>query len=265
MNRKYRAVVLDLDGVVWRGSKLLWQNISAIKMLEEAGIKTIYLSNNATKSRVEYRDVLERLGLKTTLKSIVNSAYAVAVYVKDNGGKRVFIVGEAGLFYEASLAGLLPVTVGSPADYVIAAMDRFTTYNKLAYACRLIRDGAGFAAANTDKTYPVEDGLDPGAGSIVSFLEACSDRKPDIVAGKPNPWILELALKQNGLSRNEVLIVGDRLDTDIMLGVNTGVDSLLVLTGISRVEDVEKYGVNPTYIAKDLLEFINSYPELFGL
>ncbi len=261
---RYKGVVLDLDGVIWRGNKPIPRNVEAVKRLEARGVKTIYLSNNATRSREEYVEILYGYGLKTDTNSIVNSAYAAVEYVRLHGGRKIFIVGEAGLYHEATLAGLLPVTIGSSAGYVIAGMDRFVTYNKLAHACRLVRGGALFIAANTDKTYPVEDGEDPGAGTIISFIETYAGKPPDVITGKPNPWILDLALKQNNLRRSEVLIVGDRLDTDVMLGVNAGSDTLLVLTGVARVEDVDKMNVNPTYIAKDLLEFVEEHPELFG-
>ncbi len=260
---KYKAVIVDLDGVVWRGDKPLKENIKALKKLRENGIITIFLSNNATRSRHEYIIRLQKYGLKADLNTMINSAYAAAEYVKERGGFKVFIIGEAGLFYEASLIGLLPVTMGTDVEYVIVGMDRFVTYNKLAYACRLIKRNAYFVAANTDKTYPVEDGEDPGAGSLVEFLKACSGKEPDIVTGKPNPWILDLALRLNGLKRSDVLIIGDRVDTDIMLGANTGVDTLLVLTGVGKPEDVEKYNVNPTYIAKNLYEFLEEYSDLF--
>ncbi len=262
---KYRGIIIDLDGVVWRGRKPIKRNIEAIKLLHSKGLKTIYLSNNATRSRKEYVELLREHGLAADLRTVINSAYAAVEYVREHDGYKVFIVGEAGLYYEASIAGLLPVTIGTPADHVITGMDRFSTYYKLTYACRLIKNGAVFVAANTDRTYPVEDGEDPGAGTIVSFIETYSGRKPDIVTGKPNPWILDLALKLNDLKREEVLIIGDRLDTDVMLGLNTGVDTLLVLTGVARVEDIEKTGINPTYVAKDLLDFISEYPDLFGL
>ncbi len=262
--KKYKAIIADLDGVVWRGKKPITPNIEALKKLESKGVKIIYLSNNATRSRKEYIDILRSLGLYADEYTVINSAYASAQYVKENNGERVFIVGEAGLFYEVSLAGLLPVTIGSSADHVLVGLDRFVTYNKLAHASNLIREGARFIAANTDKTLPVENTLDPGAGSIVNFLITSSGKEPDAIIGKPNPYILELALRINNLDKDEVLIVGDRLDTDIQLGINTGVDTLLVLTGVSKLEDIEKEGISPTFVAKNLMAFINDYPELFS-
>ncbi|ABN70403.1 HAD-superfamily hydrolase, subfamily IIA [Staphylothermus marinus F1] len=261
----YKGVIIDLDGVVWRGEKPLKNNIEAIKKLEKSGLKIIYLSNNATRSRIEYVYKIRRYGLKASEKNVINSAFAAAQYIVENGGSNIFIIGEAGLYYECTKAGLLPVTIGTPAQHVLVGLDRFVTYNKLLYATELIRNGAKFIAANTDKTFPVENRLDPGAGSIVAFLEASTGKKPDAIIGKPNPWILDLALRMNGLSRKDVLIVGDRLDTDILLGINCGADTLLVLTGVNSIEDIEKTGINPKYVAKDLLSFINDYPELFGL
>lgn len=261
----YKGVIVDLDGVVWRGEAPLINNINAIKRLEEAGLKIIYLTNNATKSRAEYIYRIRKYGLRATEENVINSAFGAARYIKENGGAKVFVIGEAGLYYECTRAGLLPVTIGTQPDHVVVGLDRFVTYNKLSYAADLIRKGAKFIAANTDKTFPVEGRLDPGAGSIVSFLEASTGKKPDAIIGKPNPWLLDLALRINSLSKEDVLIIGDRLDTDILLGINAGVDTLLVLTGVNTLEDIEKTGINPKYVAKDLLSFINDYPELFGL
>lgn len=262
-NKKYKAVIVDLDGVVWCGNKPLKNNIEALKLLHQKGVKIVFLSNNATRSRAEYLEKLRSLGLPADMKSMINSGFAATYYLRDKKGKRVFIIGEAGLFYEATINGLIPVSIGAKADHVIVGLDRFVTYDKLAWATTLIRQGASFIATNTDATLPHDDGELPGAGSITAFLETATGKKPDIIIGKPNPWILELALKLNNLKKQGVLIVGDRLDTDILLGVKSGVDTLLVLTGISSIDDVEKLNITPTYVAKDLKSFVEEYNELF--
>lgn len=264
-NKKYKGVIVDLDGIVWRGNRPLKNNIEALRLLHQRGVRIIFLSNNATRSRAEYLEKLRSLGLPADMKNMINSGFAATYYLRGKNGKKVFIIGEAGLFYEATINGLIPVSIGTEADHVIVGLDRFLTYDKLAWATILIRQGATFIATNTDATLPHNDEELPGAGSIVAFLETATGKKPDIIIGKPNPWILELALKLNNLEKQDVLIIGDRLDTDILLGVKSGVDTLLVLTGVSSIDDIERLNITPTYVAKDLKSFVEEFNELFQL
>ena len=259
--KKYKLVVTDLDGVIWRGGKPLIQNIKALKELMRKGVRVKYLTNNATKSRVEYVEILKNYDLDANIDDIITSAYAATYWIKKNKGRFIFIVGEAGLFYEAVANGLIPVSHDTRADHVIVGLDRHLTYSKIREASRMIQEGAVFVAANTDSTLPVENRLDPGAGSIVEMIARATGRKPDFIAGKPNKWILDLAI--GDIDRDNVLIIGDRLDTDIALGNNAGVDTLLVLTGASKPDDLESSEYMPTYVAKDLYSFIHDYPELF--
>ncbi len=263
-NKKYKGVIVDLDGVVWRGNRALRNNIEALKLLYQKGVRIVFLSNNATRSRIEYIEKLRSLGLPADKGNMINSAFAATFYLRNSSGKKVFIIGEAGLFYEATINGLIPVSIGTKADHVIVGLDRFVTYDKLAWATTLIRHGATFVATNTDATLPHDGEELPGAGAIVAFLETATGKKPDIIIGKPNPWILELALRLNNLEKQDVLIIGDRLDTDILLGVKSGVDTLLMLTGVSSVDDIERLGITPTYVAKDLKSFIEEFDELFS-
>ncbi len=260
--RKYRLIVTDLDGVVWRGGKPLKQNIMALNQLIARGVKVKYLTNNATKSRPEYVEILRKLGLQASIDDVITSAYAATRWISEQGGRFVFIIGEAGLYYEAVVNELIPVSQDMIADYVIVGLDRHVTYSKVRVASRMISGGAVFVVANTDSTLPVEDGVDPGAGSIVEMIVRATGRKPDFNAGKPNTWILDLAIRST--NKEEVLVIGDRVDTDIALGNRAGVDTLLVLTGTSKPEDLESSPYMPTYVAKDLYSFINDYPELFG-
>jgi len=261
---KYRHLLVDLDGVVWRASKRLDENIEVLNKLAEMGLDIVYFTNNSTRSRVEYYHLLKKYGVETDLEHVLNAGYLAAQYIRGRNGYKVFIIGEAGLYYECSISGLLPVTIGSDAEYVLVGLDRFLTYDKVSYATRLLRRGAGFVAANVDNVYPVEDDVAPGAGSIVSLLESSSGRKPDIVVGKPNPWVLDYIIERYGFRAEELLIVGDRVDIDILMGVKRGIDTLFVLTGVGVLEDIDKTGVKPTYVARDLSEFYNKNRELFS-
>lgn len=259
---KYKYLIVDLDGVVWRGLKPLTTNISVLKKLANNDVKIIFLTNNSTRSRYEYLDRLAGYGFRTSLENIITSGFLVAEYIKKSNGKKVFVIGEAGLYYELVVDGLIPVTIGTPAEHVVVGLDRFLTYNKISYAVKLILEGASFIASNCDKTYPVEEGVEPGAGSIVAMISEAVGREPDIITGKPNPWILDYIFEKYNMDPDKVLIIGDRIDTDIYMGYRRGVDTLFILTGVGKPSDIDKYGVKPTYIASDLAEFIRKYKDL---
>jgi len=264
MRRKYKLLVVDLDGVVWRGRRLLEENIEALQKLMKRGVEVVFLTNNSSQSRREYCLRLARAGFSVDQDHVITSGFLAAEYIKQKlSGDKVFVIGEAGLYYELSIAGLLPVTTETTADHVVVGIDRFLTFNKLKHAVRLVMSGATFIAANEDSTYPVEDGVEPGAGSIVALIERASGRKPDVVAGKPSSWVLEYILKAFKRSSEEILVIGDRIDTDVLMGLRSGVDTLLVLTGVASREDVERSSIKPSYVAENLLVFLDDNPDLF--
>jgi len=260
----YSLLVVDLDGVVWRGSRVIEENTSALRKLIARGIGVVFLTNNSSRSRREYCYWLKRAGFDVSPEQVVTSSFLAAEYIKRRlKGDRVFVIGEAGLYYELSVAGLLPVTINTEADHVVVGIDRFLTFDKLKYAVKLVMSGATFIAANSDATDPVEDGIEPGAGSIAALIAKAAGRGPDVVVGKPSTWVLEYILEAFKVDKSRVLVVGDRLDTDIVMGVNCGIDSLLVLTGVTSRSELAASSIKPRYVAENLSEFLNQHPELF--
>ena len=233
----YEVLFVDIDGVVWMDGRPIRQNINALKKIQESGTRIIYLTNNSTRSRSMYADRLSELGLRAGTNSIVNSGYSASIWLKrHHGPARVLMVGEEGLAEELIQQGHKLVT---PSDYekaeaVVVGLDRGLTYYKLDAAARAIRRGALFIATNRDNMYPTPTGLAPGAGSIVAFLETASGKSITFDAGKPNPWILEAAYMLLGYKPGKAAVVGDRVDTDMMLAKNASVDGILVLTGVAR-------------------------------
>ncbi|WFO75488.1 HAD-IIA family hydrolase [Desulfurococcaceae archaeon MEX13E-LK6-19] len=254
---KYKLVLMDMDGVVWRGKEPLRQNIEAIKFMQEQGLRIVFFTNNSSRTRIEYFDRLKSLGLNINYEDVLTSGFLAAEYLVSKNLNTVFVVGENGLVEELVLKGIHVVVDKETVDAVVVGIDRFLTYNKLSRASHYIRMGALFIATNTDATYPSEKGEEPGAGSIIGALTVATGRSPDFVAGKPNTWVIDYILKKHHVNKHEILVVGDRLDTDIELGRRAGVDTLLVLTGVTRPNDgrISKY--NPTYVVNDLKEFIN--------
>lgn len=261
--KRYRGLIVDLDGVVWREGKPIQENVEALRILHETGAKIVFLTNNSTRSRRLYSQLLTSiLGFNVKPEDVVTSAYAAAKWLKENmGTSKVYVVGEEGLVEELLREGHAVVTLTEArscrADVVVVGLDRNLTYKKLLIAHTLIKwCGKPYIATNIDATVPMEDTDIPGAGAVLAALEKSTGKKPAYVTGKPNPWIVEIALSQLKLDRREVLLVGDRLDTDIEVAVKLGIDSLLVYTGVAKPEDVVKSTIKPTYQAKNLLEGI---------
>ncbi len=237
------SLLVDLDGVVWLGRKPVEENLAAIRSLISRGARIFFLTNNSTRSRALYANMLRNIGIEVEPSNIVTSGYlAVAWLSEKRGSARVYILGEEGLVEEAVIAGhrILTGEEASRSDAIIVGLDRNLTYQRLRAAVRALLKGSLFIATNTDHVIPVEDGLDPGAGAIIAALETATGRKPDFVAGKPNPWIIDLIERMHGISRENIVVVGDRIDTDMRLAISAGVRGILVLTGLTKEEDLSR-------------------------
>lgn len=248
----YRAFILDLDGVVYLLDDPIPGAVATVNALKEEGKSFVFLTNNSVATRQMYAEKLAGLGISIEPDQVVSSAQAVRRHLElecDPKGKSAFVIGEKGLTEELEASGLRLVgpEEASGVDIVVVGWDRRFDFEKLKAAVVAIRNGALFLATNVDSTYPTPEGLWPGAGSIVAAVATGSGREP-CVAGKPNPLIVEIALAKMKADARETLLVGDRLDTDIQVGLEAGVDTLLVLTGVSREEEVARTGVVPTQI-----------------
>ena len=239
---RIKVVIFDMDGVVYRGNTMIKSADMAIKKLKEQGIHAVYLTNAGTRSRKARAEKLRSFGIEVDDKDVFTTSYAAARYVSSNYPKskqNAFYIGGEGIREELENAGVSLADCDN-ADVVIVGLDTKLTYEKLALAFKAIIHGADFIATNTDATYPVEDGeLLPGAGAVVSFLEFSTGKKP-IVIGKPNTYILDIILKELAVKREHVIIVGDRLESDILLGKNAGIKTVLVLSGITKKDDLKK-------------------------
>ena len=244
---RIRVVILDLDGVIYRGRTPLPGARETTEWLHHRGYQTYYLTNNSTRTRDSYVSLLADFRIQADRDHIVTSASLTALYFRDIGaldGRRprptVMVVGEGGLADELRDVGLRVVRRrgAQPVAYVVAGMDRKFTYAKLYEAQQAIRAGAQFVATNRDATYPVEDNVIPGGGSIVAALATAAEQEP-ILIGKPSARAGELILRQAGVAGDEALMIGDRLETDIEMGRRAGLWTCLVLSGISQADEVD--------------------------
>ncbi len=234
--------VFDLDGVLYRMDDPIPGAAEALERVRGRGALTFFLTNNSSRTRSDYAQKLTRLGIPASPSEVMTSAYATGRMLVEAGaaGKSVYVVGEEGLRYELSAAGMrvVPYSDEDTIDYVVAGWDRQFTYTKLTEAHWAIGRGAAFIATNRDATYPDAGGRTlPGGGSVVAAIQTCSGVTPTTV-GKPEPYTLDLILRETGTRREECLVVGDRLDTDIALGRRGGVRTALVLTGVTSRADV---------------------------
>lgn len=224
--------IFDLDGTLFRGEEPIPGAAEAVQRLRSAGSQIRYLTNNSSQTRDTYLAKLRRLGFEAHLEEIYSSAIGVAAYLKSQQIASVMVVGEPGLAQTLAEAGISVVDQGSQA--VVVGICKSFSYQLMNRAMQEIRAGARFVATNADPTYPMEMGkFIPGAGSIVAAVRTCSEQEPFVV-GKPNPFLVELILRDAGVAAAEALVVGDRMDTDIESGRRAGCPTLLVLTGAAQ-------------------------------
>ena len=258
-----KAVILDLDGVVYRGHTAIPGAREAADWLRRNSYQTYYFTNNSTRTRESYVELLADYGLVTDVEHIVTSASLTAQHFSENGlpPATVLVVGEGGLAEELRGIGLRVVRRRGkrPIDYVVVGMDRKFTYHKLYEAQQAIRSGAKFIATNRDATYPIEDNVIPGGGSVVAAVATAAEQQP-LLIGKPSPRAGELITRHAGVRPTQALIVGDRLETDIETGHQAGLWTCLVLTGISSAE--EAASLPPEHRPHWIIDGIAQLPEL---
>lgn len=250
--------VFDLDGVIYRGGKLLPGVKEALSFLKKRGEEICFLSNNSTLSRFGYLKRLARLGIKTHLANLFPSSYLAAIYFTQNGERKkgkVSIIGEKGLFEELRGVKIKIASNTEDVDYVVVGMDRKFNFEKLCLAHKAILKGAKFIATNIDLTFPVEEGTLPGAGAMIKAIEASTGKSP-LLLGKPEIFGIKMVMKKKGYSPENTIIIGDRLETDILAGKRVGVTTILVLSGITKREDLKKAptSLQPDYVISSLKE-----------
>ena len=257
---RYDLFIVDIDGVVWRGNEVIVSNIQSLNILIEQGKSVIFMTNNSTRDRLSYLIRLRDSGISIkSVGCILTSAYATALFLRKRNITKVYVVGEPGLVSELLAQGIRVVNeddcMKEGVEAVVVGLDRNLTYRKLMCASAAIKNGALFIATNTDKTLPLPDGEVPGAGSIVSAISTATGREPDYIIGKPNTFMLELALGRE-YDKSKVLVIGDRLDTDVEFAYNCGVDSAIVLTGVTEPDDITRYPHKPTYVLRALEDML---------
>jgi len=251
LSERYDAFLFDLDGVLYRGADPIPGAPEAVAALREAGRGIAFVTNNSARTPAAVAERLAAAGVEASPEEVVTSAGATAELLAGRGCRSAFVVGEVGIRAALTDAGI-ELRDGEPerVDAVVVGWDRGADYAKLRTASVLVERGAAFVGTNGDASWPAPDGsLWPGAGALLAAVATTTGAEPEIV-GKPNAPLFHAALARAGDGRP--LVIGDRLDTDVAGAAGLGWDSLLVLTGITRREDLEHAAVRPTYVADDL-------------
>lgn len=250
-----KAVLFDLDGTLYKGKTAIPGAEETLERLRKEGIRIFFITNAATRSRAGIVEKLTGMGIHAEENEVYGATYATARYITSNfPGKTVFCIGEKGMKDEFEKHKIKLVDDDS-AEIIVVGLDRTIDYRKLSIGYRSIMKGAEFIATNTDATYPVEDGFLPGAGVMVAAIERCTGKKPFVV-GKPESYFAELVIKENNLKKNEIIFVGDRLNTDIHFAKRAEIKSVMVLTGVSKKEDIKD--IKPDFV----IDTVNELPEL---
>lgn len=256
-----KALILDMDGVLWKADSPIGDLSSIFARIRARGLKVAFATNNGTRSPEEYAARLKGFGVQTEARQIVTSSLGAAEILsrKFPQGTPIFAIGEAGLFEALGEKRFetLSVEDAPNAQAVVVGIDRAINFDKMREATLLVRrGGVPFYATNPDKTFPTPRGEIPGAGAWISVITTATGVEP-IYAGKPFPYLIELALQRLGTRKEETLVVGDRLETDIAAGQAAGCPTALVLSGVSTREQAQAWKPRPDWIVKDLFELIS--------
>ncbi len=252
--RKKEAFICDMDGVLYHGNRLLPGAADFVSWLKQEQRSFLFLTNSSERSPQELMQKLGRMGVEVGKEHFYTSALATATFLGTqcpNG--RAYVIGEAGLINALYTAGITMDDVNP--DYVVVGEARSYNLDALVHAVNLVQGGAKLIGTNPDVNGPVEKGIMPATGALISPIELATNKKAYFV-GKPNPLMMRHALKKLGTRREDTVIVGDRMDTDIIAGIEAEIDTVLVLSGATKRDEVQAYAYAPDIILEEVGEIV---------
>ncbi|MDQ0225502.1 TIGR01457 family HAD-type hydrolase [Metabacillus niabensis] len=252
--KTYKGYLIDLDGTMYRGTEQIEAASEFVDTLVKNNIPYLFVTNNSSQTPEKVAKKLMDFQIQATKETVFTTSQATANYIYEKKkDAKVYVIGEEGLKEAITNRGL--TFVEENPDFVVTGIDREITYEKLAKACIAVRNGATFISTNADIALPTERGLLPGNGALTSVVTVSTNTQP-IFIGKPEAIIVEQALQVLGTEKSETLMVGDNYDTDIKAGINCGLDTLLVHTGVTTKQHLKNYSIQPTYTVESLAEYI---------
>jgi len=244
--RKKKAFICDMDGVIYHGNRLLPGVPEFVDWLKNEKKRFLFLTNSSERAPRELHQKLHRLGLDVPEEHFYTSALATAGFIsRQSPGGSAYVIGETGLSNALYNAGITMNDVNP--DYVVVGESRNYTYENILRAVKFVQQGARLIGTNPDLTGPTEQGIVPATGALISPIEQATGQTAYFV-GKPNPLIMRSALKRLGCRREETAIVGDRMDTDIIAGVESEIATVLVLSGVTAREDLKSFAYRPDLV-----------------
>ncbi len=262
--RDIECFLLDMDGTIYLGNELIDGAKEFLEELEIQNKRYIFMTNNSSKSKTTYVEKLRKLGINCHIDNIFTSGEATAIYLTEKTqNPKVFLLGTKDLEEEFKNQGIKLVNnTNDKPDYVVLGFDTTLTYDKLWKACDYLRDGVPYIATHPDLNCPLEDGkYMPDTGSMMKLIEASTGKLPYII-GKPNKGIVEAISQKFNISKSTMAMVGDRLYTDILLGENSNITSVLVLSGETTMDDLERSDINPNYVFNSVKDIYNNIKEV---
>ena len=257
----FSGFIFDLDGTVYLSDKLIPGAERVIRLLRVRGRKIVYLSNKPIQTREDYAAKLTRLGIPTQPDEVINSTLVMINYLKKNASSaRLFVVGETPFIEELKRAGFIITEEPKEIDYVVVAFDRTFDYQKLNIAYQAIKLGAHFVATNPDRTCPVEGGEIPDCAGMIAAIEAVTQKKVEVIVGKPSPLMIQAAMDVMGLRPEECILIGDRLETDIRMGKEAGIATGIVLTGVTNeqtLREIKHTSMRPDFVFQSIADVEN--------
>ena len=251
-DRRAKHYLIDMDGVIYRGRNMVPGADRFVKRLEKLGRKFLFLTNSSDGTPADLHERLSAMGIRVDVGCFYTSALATAAFLHaQRPTGKAFIIGERGL-EQALLDVGYTITERNP-DYVVLGETKDYDFYQIATAIRLIDGGVPFIATNPDVTGPFDGGIIPACGSFAALIEKATGRNPYFI-GKPNPLIMRKALRTLGVHSTETAIIGDRMDTDIVAGIESGLETILVLSGVTHREDLIKYPYNPDFIFNSIAD-----------
>lgn len=247
-----KSYLIDMDGVLIRGKTLIPNADIFIQRLHDRGSKFLLLTNNSRQTPRDLAFSLQDIGLNIQAENIFTSALATARFLhtqKPNG--TAYVIGESGL--TSALHDIDYIITDRDPDYVVVGETAAYNFADVTRAVRLILNGARFICTNPDVNGPSDSGIVPATGALAALIETATGIKTFFV-GKPNPFMMRAALNYLDVHSEETLMIGDRMDTDIISGVQSGIDTILVLSGVTRLEDVERYPYVPVHIVDSVAD-----------
>jgi NagD protein len=246
--------IIDMDGVIYHGNKLLPGVNEFLAWLEDSGKKYLFLTNASERTPKELHEKLKRLGINVEEDHFYTSALATATFLsnqKPNGS--AYIIGDAGLIHALYSVGYTINNVNP--DYVVVGDTHGYNFEKIELAVNLVLRGAKLIGTNPDVSGPVEDGITPSTKALIAPIEIVTGKKAYFV-GKPNPLMMRIALKKLGVKREDAVVIGDRMDTDIRCGLESEIDTLLVLSGITERGEIDNYPYRPHYVLDGIIDLV---------